>query len=357
MRIVQIIDSLEAGGAERMAVNYANELSAQIAFSGLVCSRAEGSLKEFINPKVNFLFLERKRTLDLKAIFRLRKFCIDNKIDFVHAHSSSYFLATLVKLTYPKLKIVWHDHNGMSEFLNSRESAMIKHASRFFRGIIVVNNNLKMWAASKLHCKEVLYLPNFTAVDQNQERSTVLHGSQGKRILCLANLRSQKNHLMLLQIAEKLQHTHPEWTFHLVGKDFQDDYSTEIKRQIRSLNLQQAVFLYDSRTDISAIISQADIAILTSSSEGLPVALLEYGLHQKPIVVTTVGEIPQIITNGVDGLMVAPDDPNGFYNSLTTLIENPDLRQKYASALKQTIMRNNFGSNVISQYLNWIDNL
>ena len=44
MRIVQLIDSLEAGGAERMAVNYANELAGQIDFSGLVVSRKEGLL-------------------------------------------------------------------------------------------------------------------------------------------------------------------------------------------------------------------------------------------------------------------------------------------------------------------------
>ena len=45
MRIVQIIDSLEIGGAEKMAINYANALSAKIEFSGLVATRAEGKLK------------------------------------------------------------------------------------------------------------------------------------------------------------------------------------------------------------------------------------------------------------------------------------------------------------------------
>lgn len=45
MRIIQLIDSLEAGGAERMAVNFANGLASKADFSGLVCTRKEGLLK------------------------------------------------------------------------------------------------------------------------------------------------------------------------------------------------------------------------------------------------------------------------------------------------------------------------
>ena len=49
MRILQIIDSLEVGGAERMAVNYANSLAGRVAFSGLAATRAEGPLRDELN--------------------------------------------------------------------------------------------------------------------------------------------------------------------------------------------------------------------------------------------------------------------------------------------------------------------
>jgi hypothetical protein len=61
MRILQLIDSLEAGGAERM-VNYANALTQQIECSGLVCTRKEGALKNQLDSKVAYLFLD-KNTL------------------------------------------------------------------------------------------------------------------------------------------------------------------------------------------------------------------------------------------------------------------------------------------------------
>lgn len=61
MRIVQIIDSLETGGAERMAVNYANALSEKIEFSGLIASRKEGLLLNQIDKNVSYLFLKKRK--------------------------------------------------------------------------------------------------------------------------------------------------------------------------------------------------------------------------------------------------------------------------------------------------------
>ena len=80
MRIVQLIDSLEAGGAERMAVNYANVLSEQIEFSGLISTRKEGALKESVTKEVAYLYLKKTKTIDFKAILRLRKYLFKNKV-------------------------------------------------------------------------------------------------------------------------------------------------------------------------------------------------------------------------------------------------------------------------------------
>ena len=106
MRILQIIDSLEAGGAERMAVNYANALADEIDFSGLVATRKEGTLSNQINQKVSYLFLNKKRAIDIKALIRLRNFVIKNKVTHLHAHSTSFFIAFLVKIMIPKTQLI-----------------------------------------------------------------------------------------------------------------------------------------------------------------------------------------------------------------------------------------------------------
>jgi glycosyltransferase involved in cell wall biosynthesis len=357
MRIVQIIDSLEVGGAERMAVNYANAFSERFDFSGLVATRKEGNLKSQLDSKVAYLFLDRKNTIDFNAVLKLKAYCKKNRVDILQPHSSSYFIAFLVKLIYPKLQIVWHDHNGLSEFLGSQKWIPLKIASRFFKGIIVVNYQLKNWAIKELNCRNVIYLPNFTNEESAILKETTLHGTAGKKIICLANLRDQKNHFLLLNVAQKIRLSHPQWTFHLVGKDFGDEYSKTIKQLISDENLEQNVFLYGTKNDTAHIISQAEIAILTSKSEGLPVALLEYGLYKKPVVVTKVGEMPLIIKNGSNGYIVPSDDAELFYDSLLALIEDPELRIAFGTALQKTITENNSEQAVVGQYLEWIKSI
>ena len=95
MRILQLIDSLEAGGAERMAVNYANALATTLEFSSLVATRKEGPLLGEIDSKVIYLFLNKKSKLDFGALWRLRSFVLQYAITHVHAHSTSFFIAFL----------------------------------------------------------------------------------------------------------------------------------------------------------------------------------------------------------------------------------------------------------------------
>jgi hypothetical protein len=65
----------------------------------------------------------------------------------------------------------------------------------------------------------------------------------------------------------------------LVGKDFEDVYSQN-KKLYSEQHLEHVVFFYGSQQDVENILNQATIAVLSSQSEGLPVALLEYGLHK-----------------------------------------------------------------------------
>ncbi|MFN7674476.1 glycosyltransferase [Flavobacterium sp.] len=357
MRIVQVIDSLEVGGAEKMAVNYANSLSKRIEFSGLIATRAEGNLKKQLYEEVSYLFLKKKRTIDFVAIFKLKRYCTENSIDFVHAHSTSFFLSVLLKIVYPKIKIIWHDHYGSSENISLERSLFFKIPSYFLIGLIGVNYKLIKWAEKELNCSNVLYLPNFTIENSTIKPDTILKGVTGKRILCLANLRDQKNHFLLLEVAEKLKKIKSDWSFHLVGKDFEDDYSTKIKSLILSKRLDDTVFVYGSKNDVNNIINQADIAILTSKSEGLPVALIEYGLMSKPVITTNVGEIPFIIQDEINGFIVGVNEVEMFYERLIQLIDDSCLRLRFGNYLHKTILENHSEEGVIVKYLNWIETL
>lgn len=356
MRIVQLIDSLEAGGAERMALNYANAIAATIGFSALVATRKEGPLLSQMDSKIVYLFLDKKRQLDWGALWRLRSFVVKHRITHVHAHSSSFFMAFLLKLTLPALKIIWHYHLGNYKGISKKRFFIFKSIIPFFNGVISVNLNLKSWMENQLKAKNVIYLPNFTSPSKEQNRTKLL-GYDDKRIVSLANLRPDKNHFLLLQVASMLKQSHPDWTFHLIGKDFEDDYSKEIKSKIKELEVENQVFLYGSRTDIPFILSQSTLGILTSVSEGLPVALVEYGMYELAVIVTAVGELPNIISNEVNGCLIKSNDAVSFHEALVALISDAARRKAMARALNQTITEGYSSKSVLEKYMQWLENL
>ncbi|WP_142785591.1 glycosyltransferase [Changchengzhania lutea] len=336
MRVLQLIDSLDAGGAERVAVNMANALSYKIDSSYLCATRKEGLLKSSLSTKVSYLFLNKTKTIDFKAIIRLNGFIKKHDIEIIHAHSTSFFLAAVMKFFNSKLKIIWHDHYGHSEHLDKRKFLILRLCSGYFLHIISVNRILADWAKKHLKTKGVTYLPNFAIRDTSKPKTT-LKGKDGKRILHLANLRPQKDHLNLLHAFSKVRKNHPDWSLHGVGKDFDDAYSEDVKNLIKTLDLDNHVFLYGSRLDITHIINQSDIGVLSSKSEGLPIALLEYGLAGLPTIATNVGNCKEVISNDSEGLLINPENEEALSIALKTYITDVSGRVKSGQHLKRKV--------------------
>ena len=339
MRVLQLIDSLQTGGAERVAVNIANVLSKKIEYSSLCVTREEGLLKEDVLNTVDYLFLDKKRAIDIKSIKRLIVFIRENKVQIIHAHSSSFFLATIVKLLNNNIKVVWHDHYGNSEFLQFRKYNVLKICSKYFSHIFSVNRTLQTWAIQKLKVKKVSYLPNFATVNKKLAE-TNLKGVSGKRIICLANLRSQKDHITLVNAFREVNNQHPDWTLHCVGKNFKDEYSKLVEDKIKELNLDAFVFLYDSKPDIYNILNQCEIGVLSSISEGLSIALLEYGLSNLAVIATKVGECETVITNKVNGILVDSKSSKKLAKAIILYIESETIRSTHAKRFNQHIKKN-----------------
>nr|WP_294925820.1 glycosyltransferase [uncultured Flavobacterium sp.] len=340
MRIVQIIDSLDAGGAERMAVNYANALAKKTAFSGLVATRKEGSLITQIDSKVPYLFLEKKKSIDLKAVFKLKEFTKKNKIDIVHAHGSSFFIAVLLKLIFPRIKIIWHDHYGSRVKESVKQNKILISMSVFFSSIFVVNLQLKDWNQKNMKCSKVIFIPNFASVENVYKHTTILKGIEGKKIIFLANLKNPKNHILILKAFKELNLNELGWSLHLIGKDYYDSYSDEIKIFIKSYSLENDIHLYGEKNDIKFILSQASIGVLASTEEGFPVTLLEYASENLPVVSTNVGYCSALIKDGFSGLLFNPFSSCEVKDQLSRLVNDDLLKKKLGDNFKQAVMKN-----------------
>ena len=339
MKVLQLIDTLDAGGAERMAVNIANALSEEGVASYVCATRRAGALENELSSPVSFLMLGKKRKLDLVAFRRFFKWVKNEQITIIHAHSTSLMLAVLAKIKNRNIKIVWHDHYGMSDALEQRERKLLKVLARYIDVTIAVNENLEIWSREVLRVKQTYYLQNFASLSGDTLKVTRLKGVEGKRVICLANLRPQKNHVELIEAFSKTQDSFSEWTLHLVGKSFEDDYYSEIITAIEMHNLSDKVFLYGSCNDIEHILNQSSIGVLASVSEGLPVSLLEYGNSGLPVIVTNVGQCAGVVGN--NGIVI---------NSVNTEMGDALMKLFHDEQKERNLMGLRFCESVIKNY-------
>lgn len=349
MRVVQLIDSLEIGGAERMAVNIANGIAKTGFFSALVVTRNEGLLKSDLLEKVKYKFLKRKGKIDFNALFAFKKFIKSNEIEIIHAHGSSIFFAIMTKIMCPSIRLVWHDHNGNR--LNAKKNNFfIILFSLLYDTVFVVNEHLEDWAKKKLFVKKVFFLPNFSSPLINK-KLTVLKGDSEKKIVCLANLRHPKNHLVLLKAYVLSDAKKNNWTLHLIGKDSEDGYSKELKEFITTNNLVNNVYMYGSCEDAAYILSQAKIGVLTSLYEGFPVSLIEYGIASLAVITSNVGYCEKLVKNKINGLVFESDNVLELTECFNKYINNRNYIDSMSAAFHKFVDENYSESIIVKKIL------
>lgn len=339
--VMQMIDSLSIGGAERVSVNLANAIAEQEEFRSFHCStREEGMLKSFLSENVQYFFMNKKSFFDFKALLRLVHYIKKNKISIIHAHSSSFGTAILAKL-FTGIKIVWHDHYGDRKNCSLYSALALKIGSLFFSYVISVNLILKAWADDTLmiNTSKIEYIPNYADLIFDDSIPNI-PGYKGKRIIVLANLRPPKDHINMLEAFKRtLDKGYTSWHLLFVGRYHKDDYSDKIVNYIQMHKMDKNVSILGERSDIAQILKHCDIGVLSSESEGLPVALLEYGLASLAVIATDVGECSAVLNNGVAGSLVKPKDDQALAKSLEPLMHSEQFRVKQGKTLNKHILK------------------
>ena len=323
--VLQLIDTINAGGAEVLAVNTHNLfLNDSDISSYLVTTRDRGTLYDLIKDRNKYEFINKKSALDFIFISRMIRFVKKNEITIVHAHTTSFFAAFLLKIfLFQKIKLIWHNHTGAYTQLKGLKFYAIKFCSFYFDAIIHVNEELLDWGKNKLYTKRNFLIHNFPYFTDRSKKTT-LSGKKGKRIVSIAGLRPEKDHRTLLKAFLYILQNNSDWTLHLVGKDYLDNYAKDIHSFISENNLEQHVYFYGMKTDIEYILSQVDIGVVSSKSEGLPLALLEYGLSKTATVTTDVGQCSKVLEN--NEFVVESENPLALFKSIEKLIVDIQLR-------------------------------
>lgn len=160
----------------------------------------------------------------------------------------------------------------------------------------------------------------------------------------VGNLRSVKNHMMFVEGMGLILPHFPDVRGLIVGQPAPDEpeLSHKIESEIKRLGLEDKIILAGFREDVPKLMQRLTIFCLTSSSEGTPNVILEAMAAARPVVATRVGGIPGLIENGVNGMLVEPDDVGAFAWSVETLLNNRELAERLGKA-GRAIVEHRFG--------------
>lgn len=174
-------------------------------------------------------------------------------------------------------------------------------------------------------------------VDPTQFSYTPRKPASNIRLLCVGRLASAKAQLVLVQACAGLRDEGLAFCLHLVG-DGPDRGA--IEKRIAELELADYVHLTGAlnQTAVRAHLSGADIFVLPSLAEGIPVVLMEAMSSGVPCISTPVNGIPELIQHERTGLLATPGDVVSLRDQLRRLIEQPELRRRLAEAARLKVL-------------------
>lgn len=154
--------------------------------------------------------------------------------------------------------------------------------------------------------------------------------SEGKfAIVCVARLMPQKNHAGLIRAFGLLAQRLPQLTLLLVGDG---PLRPALEEQVRQAGLHGRVRFLGASDDVPSLLAAADAFVLSSHFEGNPLSVMEALAAGLPVVASAVGGVPELITDGENGLLAAPGDDAGLAWAVERLVSEKGLAQRLGRA-------------------------
>jgi len=150
----------------------------------------------------------------------------------------------------------------------------------------------------------------------------------------VARLEPEKGHRNLVAAMPAILRSAPDAWLAVVGEGSQAD---ALRAQEATLDVASRVVFTGRRDDVVALTADLTIAVMPSLREAQGISILEAMALRRPVVATTVGGIPEVVTDGVDGLLVPPADPAALAKAVGRLIRDPELRARVGEAGYRTV--------------------
>jgi len=332
MKIIQIIFTLNQGGAERFVLDLSNELS-QRHDVHLFIIRDEEDKNDFfkneLDEKVNYRSLGFQygfKPFDYLKIYKLIK---EEKPDVVHCHMNTILLVLLPSIFLRKIKFFHTVHNDAKKeaknFLFSRlrkffyQKSLIhpitisKESKDSFLKFYGFDNSTLIYNGRKFLEKTRDFFKVKSEIEALKEAPTDLV------FLHVARFNEQKNQFMLIQVFNLLIREKNGIILLIVGMGFDFEEAEELVATAG-----KGIYFLGEKTNVADYYHSADAFCLSSHFEGMPISLLEALACGCVPICTPVGGIANVVKNGVSGYLSKDTSEKSYYLAVKEFLKNQD---------------------------------
>jgi len=339
-KVLHVVESLQAGGAERVVAEYAKWHDRSRYEPEVCCVLSAGPLADSVAASgVPVHVLGRRSRFDLRAIAKLAGIIRRGRFDVVHNHNFTALVAGLPAAILGRARVaVRTEHNvvhtrGPARHYLSRAAALREDAQIGVSGAV---------RRTHTECGRIpasRFVTVLNGIDKDRlvpgaDRAAVRRelGLPDDAVVCLniGSLTEQKNRGTLLDAMARLSDIEALRVL-VVGSGPERE---KLEARAGELGLSRRVLFLGQRLDVPDLLAASDIFVLSSDWEGLPITILEAMTSGVPCVATAVGGVPEALTDGVTGVTVEPGDPGALADGIRALARDPELRARMAAAAR-----------------------
>lgn len=345
MNILFAIETSGPGGAEATLLNLAEVMTARghrcvvaVPATGWVSTTAENKGLTWA------LYTHARKSSRHEAILGLRRLVTCQNIELIHAHllDVSVYAAVVSAITrVPTLSTI----HGFADLKGSRYTTWAKFAvlRAWAHDIIFVSAALEKEVVQKYPIigpkARVIFngIPILPAsgIEQKLRNRPVQMFTFG----ALGNIRPAKGYGILLEAAAQICRRYSDVKFLIAGEPDKAGLYESLLKQRAELGLENQVDFLGHVADGSAFLQRIDCAVSSSLTEGMPLSLIEAMAQGLPIVATRCGGVPELIEDGVHGLLCAAGNAKELAATMGLVHDDPELRNRLGSAAAQQATR------------------
>jgi glycosyltransferase involved in cell wall biosynthesis len=341
--ICHVMHGLRMGGAEVLAARLARRYhgkrveatDGELRFA-FICLDELGSLgEELRRDGLEVRVVSRRPGVDWRCSWRLARALREMQVDLVHAHQyTPFFYSVTARLLFRRPPVLLTEHGRWlpdyprpkrklaNRLLLERRDRVVG-VGNAVRRALVDNDGFPAERAGVIH--NGIDLARF---DSTTETRWAVRADIGCRaddlvVVQVARLDSLKDHATAARAVERAARQRPELRWVVVGEGPE---ASAIEALAAERGIERHVIMLGLRTDVPRILQAADIALLTSKSEGIPLTLIEAMAAGRPVVSTDVGGVPEVVVDGETGLLAPCGDDARLAEHLVSLAVDPARR-------------------------------